>query len=345
MEDTVLSQTYTYNDIHIAPAKPDGTAWTWEGHIFSGWGRADTVEWLPGQIIPELTTTDGETVNVYAIWLDYYNVALGYDSNTIKSATKTAGHYSDGNPNHYNYHEQITFTATLKDDETYPNDYQHPGYKYTFKRWMFSHTDLGKGTISGRTSTLVLTTGEDPLTIGGEVRVYGNKYDKHYYFVYSDYGTAKITSGGTTKENEMILVSKYTGTAYDTYAGDEFSVSVDIDSNFYVDHWERRTESGSYEIIPNSSTTTLSGLHADEYTRYRAIVKVDGQAVYILAPDDLDNFQVISQPVRIVNGMPEANNTIFIGKEYPDDYATANPNGKIAKAKIGDFFLMAKEEE
>ena len=88
---TSTQSGFTYDQSKALQAKP--TDWTKEGYRFIGWSTsrsATTATYTNGQSVKNLTSTNGGTVNLYAVWaINSYKLTVNPNGGTLNGSTST----------------------------------------------------------------------------------------------------------------------------------------------------------------------------------------------------------------------------------------------------------------
>lgn len=235
------------------------------GYTFGGWGTASggtLAGYLDGQSVSNLATTDGETVTLFAVWLENsYTIAFSANASDITGSMDDIS---------AKYSEEVTLTA---------NAYVRTGY--SFGGWVLSSskTDAADyddnatvsklSAISGDVITLYALWLENSYTIA---------FDKN-----ADDATGSMASSNVTYSQEFTLSENmFTRTGY-TFLG--WAKSASASDKDYNDKatvsklsatdnatvtlyavWQKLSSSGGSTTTPFDNTTTFSATDCSSLT-------------------------------------------------------------------------------
>ena len=161
-----------------------------DGYTFKGWSTSsssNTVEYTNGQSISNLTSTNGEVINLYAVWkINTYTVNLTVLNGTVSGGTSKT----------VNYNTNATFTANSNTGYGSPT---------------VSCTNSQKGSISGNTLTVSNVTNDTTCTV---------TYKPITYTITYNLGGGSVSGNPSnyTVETNTITLKNPTKTGY-TFTG------------------------------------------------------------------------------------------------------------------------------
>ena len=134
------NSTHTYGESKALSTN----TFTREGYTFQGWSTSSsssTVKYTNGQSVTNLTSTNGEVINLYAVWkINTYTVKVTVTNGTISGSTSKT----------VNYNTNATFTVNPT------NGYSSP---------TVTCTNNQKGTIQNNTVTISNITNDTTCTV------------------------------------------------------------------------------------------------------------------------------------------------------------------------------------
>ncbi len=232
-------------------------AFTRTGYTFAGWGTASSgslAGYIDGQTVSNLTTTDGETVTLYAVWLENsYTIAFS------GNATDITGTMDDISAT---YSEEVTLTE---------NAYARTGY--SFAGWVLSSSTTTAADYDDKATVSKLSA-----TSGDVVTLYALWLDNSYTIVFdknADDATGSMSSVAVTYSEEVTLTENiFTRSGY-TFLGwalSETATSADYEDKTTVSKltskddgtvtlyavWQKNSSSGGSTTNPFDNSTTFS---------------------------------------------------------------------------------------
>ena len=183
---TMSNSTHTYGESKALSTN----TFTREGYTFQGWSTSstsNTVKYTNGQNVTNLTSTNGEVINLYAVWkINTYTVKVTVTNGTISGSTSKT----------VNYNTNATFTVNPSSGYGSPT---------------VTCTNNQKGTIQNNTVTISNITNDTTCTV---------TYKPITYTITYNLGGGSVTGNPATYtiETNTITLKKPTKTGY-TFTG------------------------------------------------------------------------------------------------------------------------------
>ena len=151
---TMSNSTHTYGESKALSTN----TFTKTGYTFQGWSTSstsNTVKYTNGQNVTNLTSTNGEVINLYAVWkINTYTVKVTVANGTISGSTSKT----------VNYNTNATFTVTPSTGYSSPT---------------ITCTNNQKGTIQNNTVTITNITNDTTCTVEYTANTYQVKYNSN----------------------------------------------------------------------------------------------------------------------------------------------------------------------
>ena len=183
---TMSNSTHTYGESKALSTN----TFTKTGYTFQGWSTSstsNTVKYTNGQNVTNLTSTNGEVINLYAVWkINTYTVKVTVTNGTISGSTSKT----------VNYNTNATFTVNPTDGYSNPT---------------ITCTNNQKGTIQNNTVTVSKITNDTTCTV---------TYKPTTYTITYNLGGGSVTGNPATYtiETNTITLKNPTKTGY-TFTG------------------------------------------------------------------------------------------------------------------------------
>ncbi len=166
---TMSNSTHTYGESKALSIN----TFTREGYTFQGWSTSSsssTVKYTNGQSVTNLTSTNGEVINLYAVWkINTYTVKVTVTNGTISGSTSKTVNYNTNatfTVNPTNGYSSPTVTCTNNQKGTIQNNTvtisnitNNTTCTVTYKPTTYTITyNLGGGSVTGNPSTYTIET-------------------------------------------------------------------------------------------------------------------------------------------------------------------------------------------
>lgn len=181
--------TYTYDEKHIAP---EGTFAPYSGHRFVGWGQytESKIIYKPGDVIPDLTTKEGDSKVMYTQW-ELVTVHIVFDDTDV-----TGGHMDD-----------MLVPCNNQKYKLPANGYVRDGY--VFCGWQFGNT------VVDAEDNVFFESSHNGIYVGKNTTVYSDDYTASVYspvVLRAIWRECKYDGEGT--EQSPYLIDSYEDLAY-----------------------------------------------------------------------------------------------------------------------------------